>query len=218
MDASRSESTPQDFGRDFYATMGKRIFDAVLSFVALVVLLPLFVAVATLVKLSSPGEAFYRQERVGRGGRIFWIAKFRSMRTGADRCGAAITSSGDPRITPIGRVLRRLKLDELPQLWNVLRGDMSLVGPRPEVPQYVELYTAAQRQVLSIRPGITDPASISYRGEERLLAKQADPERYYREVILPDKLKMNLEYLSHMSFLYDLSLVLRTTAVCLRVL
>jgi lipopolysaccharide/colanic/teichoic acid biosynthesis glycosyltransferase len=129
----------------------------------------------------------------------------------ADKRGLPLTSARDPRITSLGRVLRRFKLDEFPQLWNVLKGEMSLVGPRPEVPHYVEFYSGAQRRVLSVRPGITDPASIAYRQEEKLLGTQVDPERYYREVLLPDKLNMNLEYLDHISFFYDLSLVLRTT-------
>jgi lipopolysaccharide/colanic/teichoic acid biosynthesis glycosyltransferase len=130
----------------------------------------------------------------------------------ADRHGLAITAAGDSRITSIGRILRRFKLDELPQLWNVLKGDMSLVGPRPEVARYVESYSIAQRQVLAARPGITDPASIVYRHEETILERQPDPDRYYREVVLPHKLTLNLEYLRRVSFSYDLSLILRTAA------
>ncbi len=197
--------------RTFYATAGKRIFDCAVVVIGLLLLSPILAVIALLVKLSSRGPIFYRQERVGRDGKTFRIVKFRSMLVDADKRGLAITAAGDPRITSVGLVLRRLKLDELPQLWNVLKGEMSLVGPRPEVSRYVESYSAAQRQVLSVRPGITDPASIIYRHEEQLLGTQSDPDRYYREVVLPHKLSVNLEYLRRMSFVYDLSLVLRTT-------
>jgi lipopolysaccharide/colanic/teichoic acid biosynthesis glycosyltransferase len=195
----------------FYRRTGKRVFDFVFAGVWLLVLFPLLLGVMLLIKLTSPGPAFYLQERVGQDGRIFHIVKFRSMFQDADQCGLLITSAGDARITAVGRVLRFLKIDELPQLWNVLRGEMSLVGPRPEVPRYVESYSAAQQAVLAVRPGITDPASIAYRQEEKLLGCQPDPDRYYREVLLPDKLRMNLEYLEHISFGYDVFLVLRTT-------
>jgi len=195
----------------FYAKTGKRVFDAVAAALGLLLLSPLLLVLALLVKLTSPGPVFYRQQRAGRHGKLFRIAKFRSMFDGSDQTGPTLTSAGDRRVTPVGRVLRRLKLDELPQLWNVLTGEMSLVGPRPEVPHYVESYSASQRRVLTVRPGITDPASIAYRQEEQLLGAQPDPERYYREVVLPEKLSMNLEYVDHISFAYDLSLVLRTT-------
>ena len=142
---------------------------------------------------------------------VFRIVKFRTMCQDADQRGPAITPADDARVTTVGRWLRRLKLDELPQLWNVLKGEMSLVGPRPEVPRYVESYSSAQRRVLTVRPGITDPASIAYRREEDLLAGHADLDRYYREVVLPDKLDKNLEYLDRMSFTYDLLLLIRTT-------
>ena len=164
-----------------------------------------------LIKLTSPGPVFYRQDRVGQDGKIFRIVKFRSMFKDADQRGLLLTSARDARITAVGRVLRFLKIDELPQLWNVVKGEMSLVGPRPEVPRYVESYSTVERSVLVVRPGITDPASIAYRQEEKLLSDQPDPDRYYREVLLPDKLRMNLEYLEHISFGYDLFLVLRTT-------
>jgi lipopolysaccharide/colanic/teichoic acid biosynthesis glycosyltransferase len=195
----------------FYRRTGKRAFDFVLAAAGLLVLSPLLLGVMLLIKLTSHGPVFYWQERVGQNGKIFRIVKFRSMSQDADQRGLLITSAGDTRITSVGRVLRFLKIDELPQLWNVLKGDMSLVGPRPEVPRYVESYSAAQRNVLAVRPGITDPASIAYRQEEKLLSDQPDPDRYYREVLLPDKLRMNLEYLEHISFGYDLFLVLRTT-------
>ena len=194
----------------FYAREGKRLFDLVMASLGLVLISPLCAVLAVLVKLSSRGPAIYWQERVGRAGRIFRIAKFRTMYEDADKRGLAITSAGDRRITPLGRVLRRFKLDELPQLWNVLNGDMSLVGPRPEVPRYVLSYSSAQKQVLSVRPGITDLASILYRNEEKVLGSQGDPETYYEEALLPHKLKINLQYLGRISFLYDVSLVLRT--------
>ena len=198
----------------FYPNHGKRLFDFVAAAIGLLVLAPVIVLVALLVKLTSPGPAFYRQERVGRGGTIFRIAKFRSMHYQANINGSRgpqITSAGDPRITRVGCMLRRFKLDELPQLWNVLKGEMSLVGPRPEVACFVASYSALQRRVLTVRPGMTDPASLAYRREEELLATQPDPGRYYREVVLPDKLRMNLVYLEHISFFNDLSLVLRTS-------
>jgi lipopolysaccharide/colanic/teichoic acid biosynthesis glycosyltransferase len=196
----------------FYARCGKRVFDSVAALFGLLLLFPLMVVLALLVKLSSAGPIFYRQERVGQGGMVFRIAKFRSMFEDADRRGSTITSARDPRVTGVGRILRRFKLDELPQLWNVLKGEMSLVGPRPEVPEYVETYSGVQRRVLLVRPGITGPASIAYREEEELLGTQTDADRYYRDVVLPDKLSMNLEYLDRISFSYDLLLMLRTTS------
>jgi lipopolysaccharide/colanic/teichoic acid biosynthesis glycosyltransferase len=195
-----------------YRRWGKRTLDLTVSSCALVLVSPVLLLIAALVKCTSRGPVVYRHERVGRGGRLFDVMKFRTMIRGADLAGPAITSATDARITAVGRWLRRLKLDELPQLWNVLRGDMSLVGPRPEVRRYVEAYSPAQRRVLSVRPGITDPASIAYRHEEELLAGHADLDRYYREVVLPDKLNLNLAYLDHMSLFYDLSLLLRTTS------
>jgi lipopolysaccharide/colanic/teichoic acid biosynthesis glycosyltransferase len=195
----------------FYQRSGKRELDCVVAMLGLVLLAPLLMVAALLVKVSSPGPVLYLQDRIGRNGRRFKIVKFRSMFEHADNRGLAITSSIDPRITRIGRVLRRIKIDELPQLWNVLIGEMSLVGPRPEVPRYVETYSPEQRKVLTVRPGITDPASIVYRKEEELLAAQTDPDRYYRDVILPDKLNRNLEYLDRISLSYDVSLLLLTT-------
>jgi lipopolysaccharide/colanic/teichoic acid biosynthesis glycosyltransferase len=183
------------------------------SLVGLLLASPVLLVVAALVKSTSPGPVLYRQERVGLGGQLFRICKFRTMYQDADQRGPAITWSGDSRVTTVGRWLRRLKLDELPQLWNVLKGEMSLVGPRPEVPRYVHSYSPAQKRVLSVRPGITDLASIAYRREEALLASHADVDRFYREVVLPDKLGMNLEYLDHISFFYDLLLLLRTIGV-----
>jgi lipopolysaccharide/colanic/teichoic acid biosynthesis glycosyltransferase len=193
-----------------YRKWGKRSLDSIASLVGLLLASPVLLVVAVLVKSTSPGPVLYRQERVGLRGQLFRIVKFRTMRQGADQRGPAITSSGDPRLTTVGRWLRQLKLDEIPQLWNVLKGEMSLVGPRPEVPRYLQFYSSAQRRVLSVRPGITDLASISYLREEELLASHADVDRYYREVILPDKLNKNLEYLDRMSFFCDLLLLVRT--------
>lgn len=196
----------------FYTKMGKRMFDLAAAAIGLLLLSPVLVFLMALVKLTSPGPALYWQERVGRGGKVFRIAKLRSMFKDTDKDGPRITSSGDSRVTSLGSILRRFKIDELPQLWNVLKGEMSLVGPRPEVPHYVESYSATQRRVLTIRPGITDPASIAYRHEEELLGAQSDPDGYYRQVLLPAKLSRNLEYLDRISFSYDLSLLLRTTS------
>jgi lipopolysaccharide/colanic/teichoic acid biosynthesis glycosyltransferase len=194
-----------------YQRWGKRALDLALSTLGIVLTSPSLFVLAALVKLTSSGPVIYRHQRIGLGGRRFDVLKFRTMVCDADKVGPAITSAADARITPVGRWLRRLKLDELPQLWNVWKGDMSLVGPRPEVPRYVALYSPAQRRVLSVRPGITDPASIAYRHEEELLNGRGDLDRYYREVVLPDKLNLNLAYLDRMSLLYDLAILLRTT-------
>jgi len=201
--------------RSFYVRFGKRALDIAMAALGLILLTPLFAVLAILVKCTSRGPVLFRQRRVGRRGEPFLIAKFRSMADGSDRAGLPITAADDCRMTAVGRVLRGLKLDELPQLWNVLCGDMSIVGPRPEVPRYVNLYSDSERQVLSVRPGITDPASIRYRSEERVLRGHSDVDRYYREVLLPDKLKLNLEYINRISFFYDLSLLVQTTRAVL---
>lgn len=201
--------------KNLYLNGGKRIFDVTLSLTALAVLSPLFAALALLVRLTSAGPILYVQERVGKNGKVFKILKFRSMFVGSDRDGLLITRAGDRRITPVGRILRASKLDEIPQLWNVLAGQMSLVGPRPEVAHYVACYSPDEREVLAIRPGITDPASIEYREEESLLATQPDPDRYYREVILPRKIELNRAYLKQISFARDLNLLLGTVSVVL---
>src|SRR6185312_15043826 len=193
-----------------YRRAGKRALDAVLSALMLVVMLPLLLIVCALVKLTSPGPVFYRQERVGKGGRPFNIVKFRSMVIDADRHGPGLTSAGDPRVTKCGAVLRQLKIDELPQLWNVLKGDMSLVGPRPELPVYVENYDLQQQMVLTVRPGLTDTASICFRWEEDLLAQRSDPERFYKDDILPRKLALNLQYVANMSLTNDFVLMIQT--------
>jgi lipopolysaccharide/colanic/teichoic acid biosynthesis glycosyltransferase len=199
----------------FYLRQGKRMFDAFASAIALMLLFPLFIVVSLLIKLTSAGPIFFSQRRVGRDGRLFRIVKFRSMRDGADKQGPAITAHGDLRITPLGTVLRLAKIDELPQLWNVLKGEMSLVGPRPELPRYVDHYSATQRTVLTVRPGMTDPASIKYAREELDLGENADAERFYANVILPDKLNLNLQYIEKVTLFRDLSLLSKTViAVC----
>ena len=188
----------------------KRLFDILASGLGLLVLSPLFLILAIWIPLDSPGPVFYRQTRVGQGGRDFRIFKFRTMRVGADK-GSLVTIGGrDSRVTRAGDFLRRLKLDELPQLINVLAGDMSLVGPRPEVRKYVDLYTSEQLHVLDVRPGMTDAASIKYRNESELLGQAADPEDYYIHVILPDKLSINLDYVRNHSFWGDIQLILKT--------
>jgi len=188
----------------------KRVFDLTFSLLGLLVLWPVLAAVALGIKLSGGGRAFFRQQRVGLGGRIFKIWKFRTMVENAEQLGKLLTVGPDPRITPIGFWLRRSKLDELPQLFNVLRGDMSLVGPRPEVPHYVERYSAGQRRVLNLMPGITDPASIRYRNENDLLATSANPEQTYTEEIMPEKIRLNLEYAVRANLATDFAVILKT--------
>ncbi len=196
-----------------YVQSGKRVLDLLLSTGAIFVLAPLFLLIAGLVATTSEGGVLFRQERVGRNGRVFRILKFRTMVAGAERMGPGITRASDSRITSVGRVLRRYKLDELPQLINVLMGDMSLVGPRPELPQYVNEYPGHFQEVLKVRPGITDPASIAYRDEESLLDLAGDSEQVYRNVVLPAKLNLNRAYIRRMSLRYDLGLLLRTVIV-----
>lgn len=193
----------------------KRLFDVLASAGGLIATAPLLVGLAIAVKLDSPGPALYGHERVGRGWSHFRAWKFRTMFVGADRVGAAVTAGGDPRITRIGRILRRTKLDELPQLWNVLVGEMSLVGPRPEAPAYAEVYKSAYDEILSIRPGITDEAAIAFRNEETLLAASDDPERSYLDEVLPQKIAIYREYLRSPSLKRDLALVLKTLRVVL---
>ena len=188
----------------------KRAFDVLASFFGLVVLSPLLLAVSAWIMLDSKGGVFYKQARVGRGGRDFKVYKFRSMYTGSDRKGLLTVGGSDPRITRSGRFIRKYKIDELPQLINVLIGDMSLVGPRPEVRRYVNEYTPEQLEVLSVRPGITDPASIKYYNENDILDKQENPEEYYIRVIMPDKLRINLKYIEERSLVKDIKLIFST--------
>jgi lipopolysaccharide/colanic/teichoic acid biosynthesis glycosyltransferase/O-antigen/teichoic acid export membrane protein len=192
----------------------RRTLDLAAATIALTLLSPLLLVLALLVRASSPGPVLFVQERSGRHGRPFRLLKLRTMRTGADG-GMQITVDGDPRVTRVGRMLRRTKLDELPQLWNVLRGDMSLVGPRPEVPRYVAGLNDEQRAVLAVRPGITDPASIAFRDESELLSRYENPERAYRDEILPHKIALSLDYLARRTVWTDLGVLLRTAAVLL---
>jgi len=194
----------------FYVRVGKRVLDVLCSAVGLLLLSPLLVIVALLVKVTSPGPVLFRQKRVGKNGQLFEILKFRSMKVNAENEGPPITSAGDKRVTVIGAWLRRSKLDELPQFWNVLVGDMSMVGPRPEVPKYVAMFSKEHRALLSVRPGITDPATIEYRHEEEILGMHADPEDFYIHHVLDQKLSVSFEYLSRISFSEDLRLVLQT--------
>ncbi|HMS36178.1 MAG TPA: sugar transferase [Arachnia sp.] len=195
--------------------MLKRAFDAAAAAVGLVLLSPVFLVVAALIKAQDRGPVFFRQERVGRGGRTFRIHKFRTMRVA--NAGALITRTDDDRITPVGAFLRRTKLDELPQLIDVLRGDMSVVGPRPEVPRYVAMWgDEARAEILTVRPGISDPASIAFRNEQDVLAAAEDPERHYVEVILPQKVAMYLDYVRTRSFLGDLRVIVGTLAEIVR--
>lgn len=195
---------------DFYRGFGKRGIDFLAAFAGIVLFSPFWILISALVAITSRGPAFFRQERVGREGKIFRIVKFRSMVAGADKIGSGITRAGDARVTRFGSVIRKLKIDEIPQLWNVLVGDMSLVGPRPELPCYVANYTPEQRAVLVVRPGITDISSLRYRHEEELLARSHNPEEFYEKVVLPDKLALNLEYIQNMSFFFDLKLIFQT--------
>lgn len=190
--------------------MAKRVFDVVAASLGLLLLAPLFVLVALAIRATSPGPVFFRQERVGLAGRRFRIVKFRTMRRDAETTGSQLTVGGDVRITTVGAVLRRTKIDELPQLINVLRGEMSLVGPRPEVPRYVAHYDERQRHVLSVRPGITDPASIAFKDENDLLSAAADPEEQYLCEVMPRKLEMNLAYLERRSLTSDVAIIVST--------
>lgn len=190
--------------------MMKRLFDIVASACGLILLSPLFFIVSVWIKLDSPGPVFYRQVRVGRYNKDFKIFKFRTMRVGADK-GSLVTIGGrDPRVTRIGYYLRKFKIDELPQLINVFIGDMSLVGPRPEVRHYVNYWTSEQLHVLDVRPGITDPASIKFRNENELMESAEDPESFYINVIMQEKLKLYLEYVHNASFWYDIKLIFKT--------
>ena len=194
----------------------KRLFDIVASGLGLLVLSPLFLILAFWIKLDSKGPVFYRQVRVGKDNKDFRIFKFRSMRVGSDK-GSLVTIGGrDPRITRSGYIIRKLKLDELPQLINVFIGDMSLVGPRPEVRHYVDYWTEEQMHVLDVRPGITDPASIKFRNENELMEQAEDPEDYYINVIMQEKLKLYLDYVEHHSFWGDIGLIFKTFWVIIK--
>ena len=187
----------------------KWIFDRVMALVGLVILLPVFLVVGILIKIKMPdGPILFRQKRVGKGGRIFTMVKFRSMVV--SHSGSSVSVAGESRISPLGAKLRKYKLDELPELWNVLIGDMSFVGPRPDVPGFADKLVGEERGILQLRPGITGPASLKYRNEEELLASVDDPIRYNTEVIYPDKVRINLDYLRHWSFARDLKYIVQT--------
>ena len=192
----------------------KRLFDIICAALGLIVLSPLLLVVSLLVGITSPGGVFFRQERIGKDGKPFRIFKFRSMRK--DNAGLKITTGNDSRITPVGRFLRKSKIDELPQLINVLVGDMSFVGPRPEVADYVDLYTPYQRQVLQVRPGITGIASIRFRNENDLLTASDDPNRTYIEEIMPRKIRLDLEYIPRASVPYDIKLIFQTLGAVIK--
>jgi lipopolysaccharide/colanic/teichoic acid biosynthesis glycosyltransferase len=189
--------------------MCRRLLDLMLALGGLLVLSPVFVVLAILVKLDSPGPALYQGQRIGKGGQPFYLYKFRTMVVGADQQGPRVTGADDERVTRVGRLLRRWKLDELPQLLNVVKGDMSLVGPRPEDPTYVQHYTSEQQKLLLVRPGITSPASLKYRSEESLLT-QRGAESVYMTTILPDKLAIELAYLERRTLWSDICIVAKT--------
>jgi lipopolysaccharide/colanic/teichoic acid biosynthesis glycosyltransferase len=190
--------------------LAKRSFDLATSICGLVILTPLMLVIAILVKAEDGGSVFFRQERIGRNGRPFRMWKFRTMVPAAGTMGLPLTLAGDPRVTRIGSWLREHKLDELPQLLNVIRGEMTLVGPRPEVPKYVDMYTVEERKVLALDPGITDPASILFADESELLGEHSDPERFYIERIVPEKIRINLDYADRATPLSDLAIILET--------
>lgn len=190
--------------------MAKRLFDIVASFIGLIILSPFFIIISMLILLSGRGGIFYRQVRVGKDGVDFRIWKFRTMRPDSDKKGLLTVGGKDPRVTRVGYFLRKSKLDEIPQLINVLVGEMSLVGPRPEVRKYVNMYTPDQLRVLDVRPGITDYASIEYRNENELLAKSSDPERTYVDEVMPAKLRLNMKYIEEKSLWTDVKILFRT--------
>ncbi len=199
-----------------FTLFAKRVFDIVASFLGLTVLFVPFLIVAIIIKCTSKGPVFFRQERVGKGGKTFRIFKFRTMVVDAEKKGLQITVGKDSRVTGIGKFLRKTKMDELPQLINVLIGQMSFVGPRPEVPHYVEMYSDYQRNILRVKPGITELASIVYRDENEVLAGSDDPEQTYINEIMPKKIELNMEYIQKMSFWYDIKLIFKTFAAILK--
>lgn len=190
--------------------MLKRLFDIIFSSIGAIILLPFFLIIALLIIIDSPGGVFYKQIRVGKGNIDFYLLKFRSMRTDSDKKGLLTIGGRDSRITRMGYFIRKYKIDELPQLINVILGDMSLVGPRPEVRKYVEMYSQEQKKVLSVKPGITDYASIEYSNENELLGKAKDPEAVYIHEIMPAKLKLNLKYIAEQGIVTDLKIIFRT--------
>jgi len=196
--------------RELYLRYGKRYFDLSVSIVSLVILLPVFLLVAVAIKLDDGGPVFFFQERVGRNFSTFKVVKFRTMTTDPQVAGPLVTSENDKRITKVGKILRKLKIDELPQIFNVLRGEMSIVGPRPEVPKYVKLFEKEYRKLLTVRPGMTGYASVVFRNEEQILSRYTEPETAYVTEILPKKIKLELIYVSRVSFIFDIKIFLWT--------
>ena len=196
-----------------YKKFGKRIFDIVATVIGGLLLLPIIIPIAIWIKLSSKGPLFYVQKRVGKDFKEFNLYKFRSMIVDADRQGPSVTSGDDPRITKVGKIIRRTKIDELPQLLNVLKGDMSLVGPRPEVMKFVEQKKEEYKKVLSVKPGITDNAAIEFRDEETIMEQYEDKEKAYVDIILPKKIELYYTYIDTISFTNDLKLILKTLKV-----
>lgn len=193
----------------FRSRLVKRAFDVVLSALGLVLLWPIIAVAYVVARLETGKSGFYRQDRIGREGRRFQVVKLRTMRD-LPGLSSSVTTAADPRVTHFGKFFRRTKIDELPQLWNVLRGDMSFVGPRPDVPGFADRLKGKDREILKIRPGITGPASLRFRNEEALLARQSDPESYNAEVIYPEKVRLNREYLRTYSFCRDLRYIRET--------
>lgn len=196
--------------------MAKYVFDRIVVMVALVTLIPVLVAIAIAVRMDSAGPGLYRQVRIGRHGREFTIYKFRTMTDQADQMAANVSPDGDPRVTRVGRVLRGWYLDELPQLYNVLKGDMSLVGPRPETPEYVALYTPEERRVLTVRPGLVGPSTLGFMNEAERLADVPDPAGYYAAVLVHERVRTDLHYLTERSMLYDVRLLCRQMSAIVR--
>jgi lipopolysaccharide/colanic/teichoic acid biosynthesis glycosyltransferase len=192
------------------------VFDRTVAAVAVIGLSPVLLVIAVAVRVSSPGPVLFRQVRVGRHGRRFEVYKFRTMVDGADRLAANVSPDGDPRVTRVGRVLRSWYLDELPQLLNVLKGDMSLVGPRPETPEYVALYTPAERRVLEVKPGLAGPSTLGFMDEADRLAGVEDPAAHYASVLVHERVRLDLEYLERRSLGYDIGLLFRQVAAILR--
>ncbi len=194
----------------FYRRYIKRLIDIILSLSGLIILAPFFLLIAVFIKKEDGGSVFFRQVRVGQNGRPFRIYKFRTMVENAERLGAKVTKEDDPRITEIGKFLRKYKIDELPQLINVLKGEMSLVGPRPEVPKYVEMFKEDYKEILKVKPGITDYASLEYKDENRLLKGAKNPEEIYIKEILPVKIEYYKRYIKDISFITDIKLIIKT--------
>jgi lipopolysaccharide/colanic/teichoic acid biosynthesis glycosyltransferase len=194
----------------------KRVFDILFSFIGIIILLPVYIIISLLIIIDSKGGILYKQERTGKGDEIFKVFKFRTMRPDSFSKGALTVGSRDPRITNVGYYLRKYKLDELPQLFNVLFGDMSFVGPRPEVKKYTDLYNQAQKKVLTVRPGITDYASIKFRNENDLLSVSDNPEQLYIDKIMPEKLDINLKYINDNSLFKDIKIIFDTFYVIIK--